>query len=91
MILHTFWAIDDYDYSVLSGDQKQIAETMYQTLSRILALGNRGCQWCALHGLGHLHHPLVRETGQSYLNVHRNEITSDDVHWVEPCRDGCNQ
>ena len=90
MILFTFWETDDYTYSALSSDRKQMAETMYQTLSKILALDHRGCQWCALHGLGHLHHPLVRETVQSYLNVHRNELTDEDVKWVEQCRDGSN-
>jgi hypothetical protein len=83
---------DEYrcDYSDLSGDGKQIAETMYQTLLRILALNHRGCQWSALHGLGHLHHPLGWLAAQSYLNVHRNELTDEDVQWVESCRDGTN-
>ena len=48
MILDTFWEMDDYDYSALTNDRQQIAETIYQTLSRILALDHRGCQWCAL-------------------------------------------
>ena len=81
---------DFADYSALNGDRKQMAETMYQTLLKILALDHRGCQWCALHGLGHLHHPFVRETVQSYLIVHRNELTDEDVKWVEQCRDGSN-
>ena len=44
---------------------------MYQTLLKILALDNPACQWSALHGLGHLYHPLGRETVQSYLDTHR--------------------
>jgi hypothetical protein len=95
MIPFTFWATAEFDYaefnySDLNDDRKQMADTMYQTLSKILALDHRGCQRCALHGLGHLHHPLVRETVQSYLNVHRNELTDEDVKWVEQCRDGSN-
>jgi hypothetical protein len=91
IILHAFWPpVGGYYYSALNNDKKQMAETMYQTLSGILALNHRGCQWCALHGLGHLHHPLVRETVQSYLNVHRNELTDDEVQWIEACRDGYN-
>ena len=96
MIPFTFWVTAEFDYaeynySELNDDRKQMADTMYRTLSKILALDNRGCQWCALHGLGHLHHPLVRETVQSFLNVHRNELTNEDVRWVEECRDGSNQ
>lgn len=88
MILHTFWGMDDYDYSALEGDRERMAETMYKTLSRILALDHRGCQLCALHGLGHLHHPLVGDTVQSYLNAHGIECESEDMKWVESCRDG---
>jgi len=89
MILHTFWQTAGRDdYSALNDDQKQLGETMYQTLSRILALNHRGCQWSALHGLGHLHHPLVRETVQNYLDVYRRELSDEDLHWVEACRDG---
>jgi len=90
MILFTFWEAADYDYSGLADDRKRMADTIYQTLSRILALEHRGCQWCALHGLGHLHHPLVRDTVQDYLNAHRNKLTDEDVQWVEECRDGSN-
>jgi hypothetical protein len=85
-----WWDMDDYDYSALTNDRQQIAETIYQTLSRILPLDHRGCQWCALHGLGHLHHPAVRNTVQSYLDVHQNELTDDERGWVKAFRDGRN-
>jgi len=78
------------DFSSLTDDQAQIAETIFRTLLKILALDHRGCQWCALHGLGHLHHPLVPDTVQDYLDVHRNELTGEDLRWVEDCRDGTN-
>ena len=90
MILHTFWGTDGSDYLALNSDRKQMAEAMYKTLSRILALDHRGCQWCALHGLGHLHHPAVRDIVQSYLDVHRNELTDEELGWVEAFRDGHN-
>jgi hypothetical protein len=85
MILHAFW--HDCDYA-LTDDGKHMAEKMYQTLARILALDHRGCQWCALHGLGHLRHPLGRDLVQRYLNVHRSELSEADARWVESCRDG---
>ncbi|HTA70107.1 MAG TPA: hypothetical protein VK776_17585 [Bryobacteraceae bacterium] len=91
MILHTFWqAANTEDYSTLNDDQKQMADAMYQTLSRILALDHRGCQWCSLHGLGHLHHPSVQQTVQNYLNVYRSQLSDEDVQWIEACRDGSN-
>jgi hypothetical protein len=93
MILHTFWNIfyeTDDRYDALSDDGKRMLDAMYGTLLRILALNHRACQRSALHGLGHLHHPLGRETVQSYLDVHRRELTDDDVQWIERCRDGTN-
>jgi hypothetical protein len=78
MILHTFWQSADnyeFDYPGLSSDGKQILEGMYQTLLRILALDHPACQWSAIHGLGHLYHPGVRETVQRYLEVHRSQLT----------------
>lgn len=91
MILHTFWHIyysTDDNYHKLPADGKQMFDAMYQTLLRILALNHRGCQWSALHGLGHLRHPLGREAVQNYLDVHRRELTDEDLKWVEGCRDG---
>lgn len=93
MILYTFWQDADgyrFDYPALSNDGKQVIEAMYQTLLHILALNHLACQWSALHGLGHLHHPLGRETVQNYLNGHRNELTDEDLKWVEAFRDGTN-
>jgi hypothetical protein len=87
MILHTFWLKFD-GYATLSAEGRQLHETIYQVLLKILALDHPSCQWSALHGLGHLRHPLVRETVQSYLNAHRNELSDEDVQWIEGCRDG---
>jgi hypothetical protein len=94
IILHTFWSIaDNYrrDYSALSNDWKRVVDTMHITLSRILGLDHHGCQVCALHGFGHLHHPSVGEIVQRYIEVHRHEINQDELHWVEQCRDGSVQ
>jgi hypothetical protein len=80
-----------FDYSGLSEDSKQILEAVYQTLLKILALDHAACQWSALHGLGHLHHPLGRETVQNYLDTHRGELSDEDAEWIGYCRDGTNQ
>ena len=87
MILHTFW-LSQISTKPFSVDAKQIHETMFRTLLKILALDHPACQWSALHGLGHLDHPLVRETVQSYLDSHRDELTDEDVRWLDGCRDG---
>ena len=79
-----------HDYSRLTAEETHMAETMFRTLVKILALDHRGCQWCALHGLGHLHHPLVRGIVQEFMNVHRDELSGEDLRWVEACRDGTN-
>jgi len=91
MILHTFWHIyysTDDNYQRLSADGKQMCDAMYQTLLKILVLDYPACQWSALHGLGHLSHPQVRETVQAFLDVHRSELNDDDLEWVQACRDG---
>lgn len=79
-----------HDYSSLTSDQTKMGEAIFRTLLKILALDHRGCQWCALHGLGHLHHPLVQDTVQNYLDVRRSELTGEDLQWIEACRDGPN-
>jgi hypothetical protein len=80
-----------FDYSALTEDYKLIIDSMYSTLLRILGVNHFGCQMCALHGLGHLHHPMVAETITRYLDAHRGELTDQEVKWVQQCRDGRNQ
>jgi hypothetical protein len=93
MILHTFEPqCNEYKggHVTLTRDQDQMLNAMYHTLSRILDIDHRGCQWCALHGIGHLYHPLAKDRVHRYLDVHRNEFSDEEVRWVESCRDGCN-
>ncbi len=66
-------------------------ETIFQTLSKILALDHRGCQICALHGLGHLYHPSSEQLVQKYLDKYRAEFSDEDVQWIEYCRDNSVQ
>jgi hypothetical protein len=95
ILFSSFWEDDwrqgsgrAYDYAALTHDRKKMGEVILRTLLRILALDHRGCQWCALHGLGHLHYPSGRAIVQGYLDAHGSECTDEDVKWIEGCRDG---
>jgi hypothetical protein len=70
-------------------DREQTLDAIIRTLARILDLPHRGCQWSALHGLGHLdHHPKARDIVQQYLDLHGASLSDEDRRWVEACRDG---
>jgi hypothetical protein len=61
---------------------------MFETLTKILALEDDRCQSAALHGLGHLQHPAVRDTAQKYMNANSEKLPRDGFKWLERCRDG---
>jgi len=89
-ILHDLYPVPKeykYGYLTLTNDQSQIVDTIFQTLSKILAIDHQGCQICALHGLGHLYHPSLEKLVQGYLDEHRGEFSAEDVKWIEDCRD----
>ena len=74
--------------SRLNADQRALLDAMFETLSKILALPDSRTQSFALHGLGHLHHPSVRDEVQRFLDKNRAELTREGIKWVEQCRDG---
>jgi len=76
------------DIKALNEEQNTLLDTMFETLSKILALPDERTQGYALHGLGHLHHPGVRQIVQRYLDSRRHELEADGIKWVEKCRDG---
>ncbi len=78
-----------HDFAALTDEEKLTAETIFLTLLKILAIDNVSCQWAALHGFGHLHHPSAARIVQEYLDAHRAELDEEDVQWVESSRDGC--
>ncbi|HZU33033.1 MAG TPA: hypothetical protein VFB79_18095 [Candidatus Angelobacter sp.] len=90
-----FWAQMHFDCKSNEGDvlslnaeHKALLNAMFETLTKILALTDTRTQIYALHGLGHLHHPGVRDLVQQFLDEHRNNFTSEGINWVEKCRDG---
>ncbi len=86
--VHFVNKIGEGDVASLNREQTSLLGAMFQTLSRILALTDRRTQEYSLHGLGHLHHPDVRNVVQRFLDSHRNELSVDAIRWVEECRDG---
>ena len=59
-----------------------------ETLEKILVYDDDRCRTCALHGLGHLHHPHVFEIVQAYLEKNKELLSDEGFKWVENCRDG---
>ena len=73
------------DVSKLDQESRVLLDVMFETLKRILDLPHREAQRCALHGLGHLLHPAVRDTVQGYIDANKSDIP---LAWLEHCRDG---
>lgn len=80
--------IADGDVVSLNTEQRSLLDSMFETLSKILSLSDARTQEFALHGLGHLHHPGVRDLVQRFLDEHREDFTPEGIDWVERCRDG---
>jgi hypothetical protein len=93
LVLHGFWmppkpfvpGTYSGDASKLDAESHVLLDAMFDTLKRILDLPHREAQRCALHGLGHLHHPAVRDTIQRYIDANKSEFP---LAWLEQCRDG---
>lgn len=93
LVLHGFWTHERSavpgtyrgDPSRLDSDSRAMLEALFETLTRILDLPNAEAQRCALHGLGHLHHPKVRTVVQQYIDTKKSEFP---LEWLENCRDG---
>jgi hypothetical protein len=92
IVVTGFWASEGQfaspDVSHLSPESTALLETMFETLKHILETPDPRTQGYALHGLGHLQHPGVREVVQEYLDQNKDRFTEEHVHWIEQCRDG---
>ena len=75
------------DFAGLPLELQEMGDTVLRTLARLLQIEDGFCQHCALHGLGHLYHPSVKETVQSYLDGHRPFLTDEEVQYAEASRD----
>jgi hypothetical protein len=96
LILHGFWfqwkiwraGITTGEVSKLDAEARALLDVMFETIKRILDLPDPRTQRYALHGLGHLHHPGVRETVQDFIDKNKSNFTDEGVRWLEQCRDG---
>ncbi len=72
--------------ATLTEDEEQIIDAIFRTLCRILDLDHKGCQWAAIHGMGHLYHPSMQVRTQEYLEKYRDQLSEEDVLWIEAAR-----
>jgi hypothetical protein len=93
LILHGFWDSSRPkvpgtwrgDTSKLDSESRVLLDVLFETLTQILAIPNRASQRSALHGLGHLYHPDVRNTVQRFIDADHPARFS--LKWLEQCRD----
>ena len=95
LILFGFWFEQTYhrklpaeNYQLLPEEDRKLADAMFETLVEILKLDGDRTKSCALHGLGHLHHPGVRVVVQQYIDSQPPGLAPEAIKWLEDCRDG---
>lgn len=95
LILFAFWSEHTYhhklpaeSYELLSEEDRRLVDAMFETLVEIFKLDDDTTKSCALHGLGHLHHPGVRAVVQEYIDAQSPGLAPDAIKWLEGCRDG---
>lgn len=92
IIVTGFWThqgqFETPDLSQLDPEAASLVETIFETLKQILAVPDPRVQGYALHGLGHLQHPGVRDLVQHYIDENKDRFTEEHVQWMEQCRDG---
>jgi hypothetical protein len=81
-------SIPEFNYEHLSAEDKSLLDAMFETLAEILNLNEERCNAYALHGLGHLKHPLVKQLVQSFIDRNKSSISTEGLKWLEACRDG---
>jgi hypothetical protein len=86
LILFAFWGKQTYQrklpgksYQLLSEEDRTLVDAMFETLVEILKLDNDTTKSCALHGLGHLHHPGVPAVVQEYIDGHSSGLDPDAI------------
>jgi len=62
------------------GEDLELQDIFFQTLSKVLAIDSWICQGAALHGLGHLHHPGTKELVNRYLDENPSLTTDQKAY-----------
>jgi len=62
------------------GEDLELQDIFFQTLSKVLAIDSWICQGAALHGLGHLHHPRTKELVNRYLDENPSLTTEQKAY-----------
>lgn len=76
--VHMWWDSLCYDWHCANrrreggGQDLALQDAFFETLSEVLAIESSICQMAALHGLGHLHHPLTVELIDRFIEQHPN-------------------
>ncbi len=74
--VHMWWDSLCYDWHCgnrnreRGGEDLQLQDIFFETLTKILFLGSDTCEGAALHGLGHLHHPGTQQLVERFLGEH---------------------
>ena len=72
----------------LTEDERMIFEALFETLQRISELPKNFCQYCAFHGLGHLHHPGVKAVELRFMEGPGRFMPPSNKHWLRECAEG---
>lgn len=81
------YTTDSFAYYFKEEEQRPLQDVMFETLAKILHIDNKDCQFAALHGLNHLHHPETEVLIRQYMASH-DELTEDDIEFAEACITG---
>jgi hypothetical protein len=68
------------------GEDLEMQDVMFETMSAILFLDSPHCQKAALHGLGHLRHPDTQPLVERYLEAHRSLAEADREYALAAAR-----
>lgn len=76
--VHMWWDSLCYDWHCgnrkreRGGEDLELQNILFETLTKVLAIDSWICQGAALHGLGHLHHPRTKELIERFVDEHPN-------------------
>ncbi len=68
-------------------EHRRIQNAMFETLTKILKLDERHCQFAALHGLNHVFHPDTDAVIKRFVQS-RPDLTDREVEYATACANG---